>query len=997
MTLDGARTPSPSARLARLGFSDPGRAQATLDAIGVRDYEDSLVLAIREAAEPDLALDALARLLGAAPDRDALRRALRTDDGLLARLVAVLGSSTALGDHLVRHPEHWRDLVGDELTAPGPGEIARGMLEAVGADPTVDDPVAAADDETMLVTLRVAYRRRLLHLAARDLADNMPLAAVGAELADLAAGTLQAALAIARAGVRADATPCRLAVIGMGKCGGRELNYVSDVDVVFVAEPVDGADEHAALRTATRLASRVMQVCSSPSPEGSIWEVDAALRPEGKRGPLVRTLASHVAYYERWAKTWEFQALLKARPIAGDLKLGEAYIDAMAPLVWAAADRDGFVEDVQEMRRRVEAHVRPAEADRQLKLGPGGLRDVEFAVQLLQLVHGRSDEALRSPNTLEALAALAAGGYVGRADAAELSAAYVFLRRVEHRVQLHRLRRTHLMPEAEADLRRLGRSLGYRQDPVAELTTTWRQHAREVRRLHEKLFYRPLLAAVARLHGDDARLTPQAARQRLVALGYEDPVGALRHIEALTSGLSRRAAIQRTLLPVLLGWFADAPDPDAGLLGFRQVSDALGDTHWYLRLLRDEGAAAEYMARVLASSRYATDLLLRAPEAVQMLADPSELTPRPYDSLAAEMLAAATRYEDPVAAAAAVRAVRRRELFRTAVADVLGLLAPDDVGAALSAVARATLQGGLAAATNAVESERRWDLPTRIALIGMGRLGGQEMGYASDADVLIVHEPHPAARERDAADAALAVVNELRRLLSIPAPDPPLAVDATLRPEGKNGPLVRTFASYVAYYQRWALGWERQALLRADAVAGDAELGERFVAMLEPHRYPVEGIGAEDVREIRRIKSRIEAERLPRGANPATHTKLGRGGLADVEWVAQLIQLRHAGSVPALRTTGTVAALDAAADAGLLATADRDDLVAAWRLASRARNAVLLVRGRPSDSLPTNLRELHSVARLLGFGPGESELFMETYLRVTRRARGVVERVFYGG
>ncbi len=461
MTLDGARTPSPAARLARLGFSDPSRAQATLDAIGVRDYEDSLVLAIREAAEPDLALDALARLLGAAPDRDALRRALRTDDGLLARLVAVLGSSTALGDHLVRHPEHWRDLVGDELTAPGPGEIARGMLEAVGADPTVDDPVAAADDETMLVTLRVAYRRRLLHLAARDLADNMPLAAVGAELADLAAGTLQAALAIARAGVRADATPCRLAVIGMGKCGGRELNYVSDVDVVFVAEPVDGADEHAALRTATRLASRVMQVCSSPSPEGSIWEVDAALRPEGKRGPLVRTLASHVAYYERWAKTWEFQALLKARPIAGDAKLGEAYIDAVAPLVWAAADRDGFVEDVQEMRRRVEAHVRPAEADRQLKLGPGGLRDVEFAVQLLQLVHGRSDEALRSPNTLEALAALAAGGYVGRADAAELSAAYVFLRRVEHRVQLHRLRRTHLMPEAEADLRRLGRSLGY--------------------------------------------------------------------------------------------------------------------------------------------------------------------------------------------------------------------------------------------------------------------------------------------------------------------------------------------------------------------------------------------------------------------------------------------------------------------------------------------------------------------------------------------------------
>ena len=342
----------------------------------------------------------------------------------------------------------------------------------------------------------------------------------------------------------------------------------------------------------------------------------------------MRTLASYTAYYDRWARTWEFQALLKARPVAGDLALGAAFADAVAPQIWNAADRPDFVEDVQAMRRRVEEHVPAEEADRELKLGRGGLRDVEFAVQLLQLVHGRSDIFLRSPTTLVALEQLSTRGYVGRDDAAELDRAYRFLRTMEHRLQLYRLRRTHVVPDDEVDLRRLARSMGFVERPVEELPTQWRRHRREVRRLHEKLFYRPLLDAVARLDATEARLTPEAALDRLEALGYADPEAALRHLEALTGGVSRRAAIQRTLLPVMLAWFAEHPDPDAGLLGYRQVSDALGTTPWYLRLLRDDGAVAERMARILASSRYATELLLRAPEAVRLLSDDTELRPR---------------------------------------------------------------------------------------------------------------------------------------------------------------------------------------------------------------------------------------------------------------------------------------------------------------------------------------------------------------------------------
>ncbi|MEV4253223.1 bifunctional [glutamine synthetase] adenylyltransferase/[glutamine synthetase]-adenylyl-L-tyrosine phosphorylase, partial [Spirillospora sp. NPDC049652] len=876
------------------------------------------------------------------------------------------------------------------------------FLTAVGADPEAAEPVARDASTETLVALRVAYRRRILMLAARDLTGELDVAEVAAALADLAAAALAAGLAVARAEVPGH-DACRLAVIGMGKCGGRELNYVSDVDVIFVAEVREGCPEDAALRTAARLAAAAMRACSASTPEGALWEVDAALRPEGKAGPLVRTLASHRAYYERWAKTWEFQALLKARPVAGDAELGARYAATIGPIVWHAAEGESFVEDVQAMRRRVEADLnrRTAEAGRQLKLGPGGLRDVEFAVQLLQLVHGRSDESLRAPGTLDALAELSRGGYVGRDDAAALASAYRFLRRVEHLVQLHRLRRTHMVPDDPADLRRLGRALGLRTDPVGEFTALWRRHAREVRRLHEKLFYRPLLRAVARLPEEEARLTPDAARTRLEVIGYRDPAGALRHIEALTSGVTRRAAIQRTLLPVMLGWFADAPDPDAGLLGFRQVSDALGATPWYLRLLRDDVTVAERMAHVLGSSRYATDLLLRAPEAVAMLGGDTDggLRPRPVAALRAEALAAVRRRagagpsaEDAVSA---VRAVRRRELFRVSAADVLGLLGPVEVGEALTGIAAVTLDAALEAAVDKIEVERRGPLPTAVAIVAMGRFGGHELGYGSDADVMFVHDPKPGADERDAASAASAVAAELRRLLALPAADPPLQIDPDLRPEGRSGPLMRTLASYAAYYARWSEPWESQALLRADPLVGDPGLCERFREVIDPVRWPEDGVDEDAVRQIRRLKARMESERLPRGADRRLHLKLGPGGLSDVEWVAQLIQLRHAHEIPALRTTRTLAALDAAVAARLLDAGDAAELAEAWCLATRIRSAIVLVRGRPSDLLPTDHHhERSAVAQVLGY-PAAGDL-LEDYHRHARRARAVVERAFYG-
>ena len=1003
--------------LARLGLTGSD-AERTLTDLGWWDGDgpvrgaEEIMWALARSPDQELALRAVERLAHTAPWPE-IDEALHDDGGLRGRLFATLGSSTALGDHLIAHPDRW-PLLADtpERRNPVPDLERRtaSLLRAVGADPSAPPPGssggtrASRTGSEAIAALRLAYRDELLGLASADLAavgnpalPVMEVDDVAVQLADLAQAAITAALAVAVA-EQDPPDDLRLAVIGLGKCGGRELNYVSDVDVIFVAEP--GGD---LAQAATKLASRVMRVAGE-----ACFQVDANLRPEGRQGALVRTLDGHVSYYKRWAKTWEFQALLKARPIAGDPALGRFYVDAVGPLVWHAAERDDFVTDVQAMRRRVLEHIPSDKQEREIKLGRGGLRDVEFAVQLLQLVHGRTDESLRSPSTLEALAALSAGGYVGREDGANLAASYRFLRLLEHRLQLQRLRRTHLLPPTDDTdaLRWLARAARIRsdgrRDVVGVLLAEWQRNARRVSRLHEKLFYRPLLTSVSRLAaegsgGADGQLSPDAAKARLAALGWVSPDGALGHLRSLTGGVSRAAAIQRTLLPVLLDELSNAPDPDRGLLAYRRVSEALADTPWYLRLLRDEGAVAQRLMILLGTSALVPDLLQRAPEVLRMLATNSagaspELTRDPAEAAVA-LRTTVARQPTPESAVATARSYRRHEMLRVACADLLGLIDVEDVCRALSSLTDAVV----AATLDAVVSARTDHPPARISVIGMGRLGGRDMSYGSDADVLFVCTPLGETTDHDAVKWATGIVERVRTLLGSPSPDPALPIDADLRPEGRSGPLVRTLGSYREYYARWGEVWETQALLRARPIAGNPELGEAFTELIDPIRYPADGLPDQSVAEIRRIKARVDAERLPRGADRTTHTKLGHGGLADVEWTVQLLQLQHAADVPELRTTSTLDGLREAREAGLIDADDTAELVAGWRSATRARNAIMLVKGKPGDQLPRAGREQSAVAAALGYpADGDPGVFVDDYRRTARRARAVVERVFYG-
>lgn len=988
-----ARPHSAVGNWVRRGFSQPDaaeRAVATWTA-----EQRTLIEHVAHSADPDQALTGLQRLSDELPE---LLDELVADQTFAHQLCAVLGGSIALQQHLITRPDALRH-VRSRAHRTSAAQLRTEMLTAVGADPEATHPVAT---DTVGDDLRFAYRDAVLRIAARDLTTEDPTSLVedvSGELSDLADAVLDAALAMARLEVGEDAHACRFAVIALGKCGAQELNYVSDVDVLFVAEPVIGAtgepliSADSAINIGTRLAARLSQVCSAHTAAGTIWPVDAALRPEGKAGPLVRSLASMETYYRKWAEAWEFQAMLKARPSAGDLDLGQEFCDVIAPMVWEVGGHDHFVADTQAMRKRVVSLIPAKESDREIKLGEGGLRDVEFSVQLLQLVHGRSDDRLRERGTFGALRALVEHGYVGRHDGGSFAHAYRVERALEHRIQLSKMRRTHLIPQTDAERRRLGRAMGWRKQPLTSLDKVWADSRRTVLSLHRRLFYSPLLEAVAALPTEELRLSPQAAQDRLKALGYGDPAGALQHIEALTRGVSRRAEIQRQLLPAMLGWFAEGANPDAGLLAFRQVSEALGSTSWYLRAMRDESVMAYRLARVLTQSRYVVELLLRAPQAVQLLADDADLVPRTTEQLIDTMRRSASRHSTGEAQMDAVRGIRRRELFRVAVGDILTLLDVEQVGIALSDLTSATLQVGL----QIVLDEQRAELTDpdelpELTFMAMGRWGGREMSYASDADLMYVMAD--GASEAGAA-AIRKAVTRLQTLLSRPGADPTLELDASLRPEGKGGALVRTESAYHTYYERWSSTWESQALLRTAHGAGNREMSGRLLATMNKLRWPEGGLAADQVAEIRKLKARMEGERLPRGADPKRHTKLGPGGLSDVEWLVQLIQLRHAHRVPELRTTMTLPALRAAVAADIVDEEDATTLEHAWRYVSRVRNQIMLVRGRASDVFPHDMRELAAVAELMGHGPRGASHLLDEYRRVTRQARAVVERLFW--
>ncbi len=683
-------------------------------------------------------------------------------DGPIQRLLFVLGASQDLGRLMASRPDLVDAVITQQGYAARSWDFGRRKKAFTDADPAADP---SSLFPARVDALRACYRRQLAAILAWDLTGDalQVQPQVSQALSDLAQAAIGQALVIARQ-EKDPQGRCHLLVVAMGKLGARELNYVSDCDLVYCAEPAGGVAPQTGEAVATKVAVCLRRVCSDIVPgstEPPLWQIDTALRPEGKDGPLVRTLASFRDYYDKWAENWEFQALLKARPIAGDHDLADGFSQMASHYVWQAGGRPGFVASCQKMRRRVEDNIPAPLREREIKLGRGGLRDVEFTVQMLQLVHGRTDESLRgSSATLPALDALVAGGYISRRQGSRISADYRFERVLEHRQQVWQLRRTHLFPDLgpgnggleaprhadaetigrDPELRRLARSM--QLSPV-QLVDRYDHVRREVRRIHTDVYYRPLLPQIAGMSADEVRLDAKAAQERYRAIGFADPAAAARLVARLTRGATRAARINRLLLPVMLDWLGQGPDPDMGLLQLSKLEDRFGQGSSYLGFLRDSRSAAQRLCRILSTSRYLGDALTRSIESVTWLGHDDQLAARGPESLETECRSLERRFAaDRTGFATGLRALRRREIERVGLGWMTGVQPEMTALSAMSDVHDELLRSALRWSVADWSARHGGAAPAAsLVLFAMGRYGGRESNFSSDADLICFYEP----------------------------------------------------------------------------------------------------------------------------------------------------------------------------------------------------------------------------------------------------------------
>jgi [glutamine synthetase] adenylyltransferase / [glutamine synthetase]-adenylyl-L-tyrosine phosphorylase len=862
--------------------------------------------ALAAAPDPEMARIALTRV-GERPEaRDAL-----AEPALLEPAVLLLGFSSPAADFLVAHPEEAR------LFAELSPRSSDALLEEVRGD------LARLGVEAGLRRFR---RRALYRVAARDL-RGAPFDEVVAEVSAAA----EACLAVAAE----EALGSGQAVIGMGKLGGRELNDASDGDVIFVHE---GSGPEAQ-EEAARRAGAFMAMLSEPTEDGVALRVDASLRPEGRAGPLSRSVAATLEYYRRHAATWERQALLKARSVAGSLGMGRDLLDELTEVVFPERLEPSAIEDVRAMKVRIEEYVRARGKDAvEVKRGRGGIRDVEFAVQLLQLVHGRRDPAVRDPNTLRALETLASEGYIAVGDAEALAASYRFLRTLEHRLQLAREVQTHELPADDASLRTVARSMGL-GGPDA-LRAAYAGHTDTVRGLHERLFYRPLLETI----GEAAPApTDRAAGVELLAgLGFRDPAAAFARFDRLVDPGSRLGKVLGHTFPVLAPTLALAPDPDGALVRFERVVEALAGDPGIADLLSGATDAARRLAAAVGSSSWIADRLAGDPDAVRKaaLGDPGQ------------------------------------GLVGAAVSYAAGEVRVPEVGRRLSEVADVAVAQALVDANPQVP----------FAVIALGKLGGRELNFASDLDVVFVYDGEGSEPFEDARRAAEAVLEGVRRR--------GFEADADLRPEGRNGPLARSLVAFLEYWERWGRTWEFQALVKARLAAGDEMLGRRFLSAASDFAYP-EYLSIDRIAEIRRMRVRMETERVKPLDARRFHFKLGYGSLADVQFAVELAQMRHGAEQPEVRRANTLEALEALARERLMEDSVSLALGEAYVFLNEVKNALELDRRVRAESVPPSPEGQLALARRLGYEEYPRQRFLEDYRRITRRARRAMERVFY--
>ena len=878
---------------------------------------------LRDAAFPELAEQAIIRLLEEHPQMEEDI----AEGGILCRAVVGLSDvSRSFSEAVRRDPTLLESLRQDgvlerELTSE---DLLKGLKEELEQNPNAD--------------VRHWKRRQMLRIMVRDIEGGADLLSVTREVSALA----DACLIHCFEKACRDHPGVRMAIVGMGKLGGNELNYSSDVDVVFVHAPSeDGSD---AARGAAQIARQVMAEMSTTTISGLLFPVDAELRPEGNSGPLSRTPEAHRNYFAKWARPWERQAWMKARYVTGDLEIANELLNIAREFVWRTDLAPEEIRYIRELKTKVEQSVAKSQG-RDFKRGPGGIRDIEFSTQLLVLVRGRTDSLVRSPNTLLALDQLKRAGSIDPYDANYLSIAYRYLRTVEHRMQLRDERAIYEIPADEQGRNWLARVLGHRD--AADRTAVElfdEQHTRyliSVRSIQQKLFLRPTLEAFVS-QSSQAWLNPV---EQLELLGFKDPEQAARIVEKRLTGTSAAARTLSQVLPIFISALAETPDPDIGLIRFDWITDGPHHVNTIVPCLRDSPETVYRLSMLLGSSKVVAGDLRRDPDFVQELS--SEDLAKPAAQLhsnLADAIAPVRNDQDP--RRNALRRFVRRERLRIASCDLLGIADIRQVGKEMTELAEVASEAALEVLQDVMSDGN----PPRMCVIGLGSFGGSEMLYTSDLDAIILYAPGgEVGSEGEASGSSTgkspAQIAERIAKFWVGDISQPTAegyaweVDLRLRPEGA-GLSVHTVDAYSRYWADRARLWEFQALLKARVVAGDVELGREFMETAADFVFAKRD-PKDTASQLWQMRQRIFEERALGKAD----IKRGPGGQLDTTFAVQLLQLIYGCDVPAIRQPNTLAAIDAIAQEGILEASEAQTLSVGFAWCSKLAAKQYLISG----------------------------------------------------
>ncbi|MFQ5846988.1 MAG: bifunctional [glutamate--ammonia ligase]-adenylyl-L-tyrosine phosphorylase/[glutamate--ammonia-ligase] adenylyltransferase [Candidatus Methylomirabilales bacterium] len=1026
-------------RLSQIGCTDLTRAAKNLEALGqpplhrreVVQFLPPLLETLANIPDPDMALNNLERFSRVVIDRGFLLALLRERRKSLDLLLTVFGNSQYLSDVLIRYPQLFEWLL-------EPGVLRLPMQRADLARELAVTTDRLASVERKWEALRRFKVREILRIGLQDLLGNQDLPGITQELSWLAEVTLQKAYEISHAelkrrfgtpqvlGPAGEARECGFSIVGMGKLGGEELNYSSDIDILFVYEAegeATGVPGPTTLREArtsnhqyfAKLAEMIVKAIGSVTGDGSVFRVDTRLRPGGRQGDLCLSLRSYEIYYESWGQTWERQALIKARPVAGDEALGRRFLQMIRPFIYRKYMDQTAVQEVRAMKERIEQSLRQdRKLYRDVKRGFGGIREIEFIVQAFQLLHGGRDPWIREANTLKALYRLAERHYLADEDCAALVRAYIFLRTVEHRLQILHNLQTHTLPEARRQLLHLARRSGYQSristDPVEDFLSDYRTHTHAVRRVYDAFFSEGEAAAAA--EQDEIVLFFEGAapareiRKRLEEIGFEDVERAYRNFQLLRDGppFAHYSKAGRWALahvaPHLMKALREAPDPDMALNHFERQVAAVGAQGVFLSILAEKPEALGLLFRLFGVSDFLARTLTQHPELIEILLDPAGLSDRKSrEGMLRELREVLRASPAGSGKLDVLRRFKKIEELRIGTRDVLGETDLTDTQAELTRLAEVCLTGALELAWEELGPRYSVAEEKGFTVLGLGKLGGAEMNYSSDLDVAFVTEAQVgggAAQPVTPVEFFSKLADRITKNLTVITREgSAYRVDSRLRPGGSKGPLAQPVAAFQDHFERWAEVWERQAYIKARVVAGDEEVGRRVSGLVQTFVYETP-LPDDLAQRIDAMRHRMEDERVKRGAD--LHLKLGSGGIVEVEFIAQYLQLLHGKDRPALREPNTVRALDALHQEQVLAAREYQVLRESYQFLRMVENRLRIVADLSVNTVPRVPAKLEKLARRLGYAregdvpPGDR--FLQDFTAHTSRVHAIYEKVF---